>query len=170
MGRSSSVIRTHVTVGLAAAWLAVATGCTMCPDPLDYAGPVPNGSSPQNDFRARSNGILPLGGSRQPWPEIVADTPTPTADDVGPTLAAGLAEPFAIAAESTPVSVLVDDQAALAAGAPPTPEGPDAPETPERVAATTTDQDIVAMLLPPQSQPIPATPPVRESPGWKRRR
>ena len=35
----------------------------MCPDPYDYSGPVPNGSTPQNDFRARSNGILPIGAS-----------------------------------------------------------------------------------------------------------
>jgi hypothetical protein len=43
----------------------------MCPDPFDYSGPVPNGSSPQNDFRARSNGILPLGAAPRPWPLIV---------------------------------------------------------------------------------------------------
>lgn len=46
-------------------------GCTMCPDPYDYSGPVPNGSSPQNDFRARSNGILPIGAAPVPWPPIV---------------------------------------------------------------------------------------------------
>ena len=46
-------------------------GCTMCPDPYDYSGPVPNGSAPQNDFRARSNGILPLGAASVPWPPIV---------------------------------------------------------------------------------------------------
>lgn len=59
-----------------AAWplllLAVAaTGCTMCPDPFDYSGPVPNGSAPQNDFCARSNGILPLNATPSPWPPIV---------------------------------------------------------------------------------------------------
>jgi len=43
----------------------------MCPDPYDYSGPVPNGSSPQNDFRARSNGILPIGAAPRPWPPIV---------------------------------------------------------------------------------------------------
>jgi len=47
------------------------TGCTMCPNPFDYAGPVPNGSAPQNDFRARSNGVIPIGGTPQPWPQIV---------------------------------------------------------------------------------------------------
>lgn len=62
--------------GLLPAVLAVAvTGCTMCPDPYDYSGPVPNGSPPQNDFRARSNGILPIGGTPQPWPTIVKKSP-----------------------------------------------------------------------------------------------
>jgi hypothetical protein len=49
------------------------SGCTMCPDPYDYSGPVPNGSSPQNDFRARSRGILPVGAAPVPWPPIVKD-------------------------------------------------------------------------------------------------
>lgn len=65
--------------GLLPAVVAVAavvvTGCTMCPDPHDYSGPVPNGSPPQNDFRARSNGILPIGGSPHPWPTIVKASP-----------------------------------------------------------------------------------------------
>ena len=52
--------------------LAVAaTGCTMCPNPFDYSGPVPNGSVTQNDFCARSNGILPLNASPKPWPPLV---------------------------------------------------------------------------------------------------
>lgn len=46
-------------------------GCTMCPDPFDYSGPVPNGSAPQNDFFARSNGILPLRATPDPWPPVV---------------------------------------------------------------------------------------------------
>ena len=59
---------------LAAAILAATTGCTMCPDPYDYSGPVPNGSAPQNDFRARSNGITPIGMLPKPWPQIVDRT------------------------------------------------------------------------------------------------
>ena len=52
--------------------LAVGTaGCTMCPDPFDYSGPVPNGSVTQNDFGARSNGILPLLATPSPWPTVV---------------------------------------------------------------------------------------------------
>lgn len=53
------------------ACVAVAAGCTMCPDPYDYSGPVPNGSAPQNDFRARSNGIIPIGTLPRPWPPVV---------------------------------------------------------------------------------------------------
>lgn len=61
----------------------LATGCTMCPDPFDYAGPVPNGSVTQNDFAARSNGILPVRATPLPWPPIVQSPPRqPTpADD-----------------------------------------------------------------------------------------
>ena len=61
----------------------LATGCTMCPDPFDYAGPVPNGSVAQNDFAARSNGILPVRATPLPWPPIVQASPQqPTpADD-----------------------------------------------------------------------------------------
>jgi hypothetical protein len=61
----------HLAAVLCAA--AVAGGCTMCPDPFDYSGPVPNGSSPQNDFRARSNGIRPLLAAPRPWPPVVQD-------------------------------------------------------------------------------------------------
>ena len=66
--------------------LTAACGCTMCPDPFDYAGPVPNGSAPQNDFCARSNGILPLHAAPVPWPPVVdgeADrrVPAPEGED-----------------------------------------------------------------------------------------
>jgi len=65
----------------------ISTGCTMCPDPFDYSGPVPNGSSPQNDFRARSGGILPLGAAPRPWPQIVKDGMQPAPEEPTPTLA-----------------------------------------------------------------------------------
>ena len=64
---------------------ALLTGCTMCPDPYDYSGPVPNGSSPQNNFRARSNGIHPIGAAPVPWPPIVKASGTEGRD--GPRLA-----------------------------------------------------------------------------------
>jgi len=62
------------------------TGCTMCPDPFDYAGPVPNGAVSQNDFAARSNGILPVRATPLPWPPIVDSAPrrpTPAGDAEG---------------------------------------------------------------------------------------
>ena len=46
-------------------------GCTMCPSPFDYSGTVP-GSANQNDFRIRSNGILPIWRRPKPWPPIVS--------------------------------------------------------------------------------------------------
>ena len=64
----------------------LATGCTMCPDPFDYAGPVPNGSVSQNDYAARSNGILPVRATPLPWPPIVDSAPsrpTPAGDADG---------------------------------------------------------------------------------------
>jgi hypothetical protein len=91
-------LATVATLGLASA------GCTMCPDPFDYSGPVPNGSSPQNDFRARSNGILPLGAAPKPWPLLVKDGSGDAGrsrdDEPTPTLAE---EPAAESAEATTV-------------------------------------------------------------------
>lgn len=74
--------RSSRKVGLAAfAALGCTVGCTMCPDPYDYSGPVPNGSPPQNEFRARSNGILPLGAAPRPFPPVVQRAP---GDEPGP--------------------------------------------------------------------------------------
>jgi len=92
------------------------SGCTMCPSPYDYSGPVPNGSAPQNDFRARSNGILPLGAQPAPWPRVVQAAPTAP---VSPTVAEPLAEAptvpdnatwlVAAEAEADPESPRVDE-------------------------------------------------------------
>jgi len=57
----------------------LATGCTMCPNPFDYAGPVPNGSVTQNDFRARSGGIIPIAAVPRPWPALVKQADEPAA-------------------------------------------------------------------------------------------
>ena len=46
-------------------------GCTMCPSPFDYSGTVP-GSTNQNDFRIRANGILPIWRRPKPWPPVVS--------------------------------------------------------------------------------------------------
>ena len=104
--------------GLLAACLLLVvagTGCTMCPDPFDYSGPVPDGTPPQNDFLARSNGILPLQATPKPWPTLVDqnDLPTPAEPPV-------LSEPQLSA---VPRSVLVpqaegDDESPAVAAAP----------------------------------------------------
>lgn len=89
--------------------LAVSTGCTMCPDPFDYSGPVPNGSAPQNDFWARSNGILPLNAAPRPWPLIVkdqsgeAETGQPTPAEPLPEVVAESADDAAESAEARSV-------------------------------------------------------------------
>ena len=62
---------TRFTGACLVAVLVAAAGCTACPDPFDYSGPVPNGSAPHNDFCARSNGILPLNAAPAPWPPVV---------------------------------------------------------------------------------------------------
>lgn len=79
--------------------LTATVGCTMCPDPYDYSGPVPNGSAPQNDFRVRSNGIIPTGAATKPWPPVVksvmpqrdAPVPEPLPDDEPLVADAGVA-------------------------------------------------------------------------------
>ena len=96
----------------AAAILAGVAGCTMCPDPHDYSGPVPNGSAPQNDFRVRSNGILPIGATPPPWPTVVkAGAARPQAE---PAEAAGVADAEALVADAEP---LVADAEPLVADA-----------------------------------------------------
>lgn len=103
---------------VAAAGVVLLAGCTMCPDPYDYTGPVPNGSSPQNNFRARSNGILPIGAAPVPWPPIVKGDAEGGLLVAGraakrgtPTLAETGDEPAGDGEHETviePVSVLVD--------------------------------------------------------------
>jgi hypothetical protein len=96
----------------AAAILAAVAGCTMCPDPHDYSGPVPNGSAPQNDFRVRSNGILPIGATPPPWPTVVkAGAARPQAE---PADAAGVADAEPLVADAEP---LVADAEPLVADA-----------------------------------------------------
>jgi hypothetical protein len=98
----------------AAAILAAVAGCTMCPDPHDYSGPVPNGSAPQNDFRVRSNGILPIGATPPPWPTVVkAGAARPQAE---PADAAGVADAEPLVADAEP---LVADAEPLVADAEP---------------------------------------------------
>ena len=81
MGRSR-----HRGALAAVAFCLLGTGCTMCPDPFDYTGPVLNGAVSQNDFAARSNSILPVRATPLPWPPIVDSAPrrpTPAGDAEG---------------------------------------------------------------------------------------
>jgi hypothetical protein len=173
----------------------VATGCTMCPDPYDYSGPVPNGSAPQNDFRARSNGILPLGGSPRPWPPLVGTQSGHRGHQAGcrcgrshgtPTLAdpavaqASIVEPIPEAVE--PSSVLVaataegDATAAEPDELPPSQAG-DEPATfvlaEEEPAAApegplAVEQAEVVEPAAPEAVEV-AVPRLAETPGWRAR-
>lgn len=89
-------------------------GCTMCPDPYDSSGPVPNGSAPQNDFHARSNGIIPLGSSPLPWPAVVDAAPVqgtdvPTIAEAEPESESPVAVPDDVLEIPADESVLTDD-------------------------------------------------------------
>jgi hypothetical protein len=181
--------RAWTLAAVAAAGLA-SVGCTMCPDPFDYSGPVPNGSSPQNDFRARSNGILPLSAAPRPWPLIVRDGgdradepqengPNPTlADDfvVDQTNAGELQQTVAVVGESADEAGMdgrpdavpgtvgsVADTLEPVPGSEPTQVSPAAAE--EEPASEESPQAV------PQPQEAPLTPPVQvdETPGWRTR-
>ena len=165
-------------------------GCTMCPDPFDYSGPVPNGSSPQNDFRARSNGILPLGAASRPWPLIVKNgsdradgshenEPKPTlADDpaVGQNNAGELQQTVAVVGESADEAGMDGEPEAV-----PEPVGSAADTLePVPVAEPTEVSPAAAQEEPaseeepqavPQPPEAPFTQPVQvgETPGWRTR-
>ncbi len=184
---------------VAAVVLTAATGCTMCPDPYDYSGPVPNGSAPQNDFRARSNGILPIGANPKPWPTIVerkADAQNDAAvvsagkvrvpdlvakalaadrvSDVGPEDDASIAV-ARVSAEMADATA-TDDTPVIEPVV--VPEVELAPVEEEAVAVEAdppseidTGTDDPAEILPP-SQPhfeVPVGPVPRETPGWRPR-
>lgn len=180
---------------VAAVMLTAATGCTMCPDPYDYSGPVPNGSAPQNDFRARSNGIIPIGAQPTPWPQIVGrQSGTPSSQDVAamgdgrmPELVAEAlaADPASGSGPEDDASIAVAHVVAEEAGAAESDAGTAVPvgvaETEVAAAdaepaipggpATEPEGEAVAGVLPPL-QPvaeIPVGPLPRETPGWRPR-
>ncbi|MEI7862003.1 MAG: hypothetical protein WCJ21_05205 [Planctomycetota bacterium] len=99
-------------------------GCTMCPDPFDYSGPVPNGAVTQNDFAARSNGIRPVRATPLPWPPLVtsAAEAEPTAEEpVGRQLAESgdaVSEAAALAQEIGVAEEASDREAATVGAAP----------------------------------------------------
>ena len=183
---------------LAAAIMAVATGCTMCPDPYDYSGPVPNGSAPQNDFRARSNGIIPIGMLPKPWPQIVdrraaksseADTPDheavrvpdlvaqALADDMGPEDDASIAVARVSAeeAENTDREAASEPDPVVVPEVELEPIEPEAGETFEEDGPVTDavepEAEAAAEILPPPAPPStsPVGPVPRETPGWRPR-
>jgi hypothetical protein len=178
-------LATVAAVGLAS------IGCTMCPDPFDYSGPVPNGSSPQNDFRARSNGILPLSAAPRPWPLIVKngganaegpqeDEPTPTlADETG---AEALQQTVAVVGEPEEEAGLDGQPEAVpeAVGSTPdalepVPVAAEQTDTPRTVEEESKAEDGAPFEEPqgaPQPPAVPVTPPVQagETPGWRARR
>ena len=197
-GRGRMVEARLTRVPLPRAWTLAAVaavglssvGCTMCPDPFDYSGPVPNGSSPQNDFRARSNGILPLGAAPRPWPLIVKNggdrADGPQENEPMPTLAAASAVGQSNTGELQQ-TMAVAGESADEAGVDSRPEA-----VPETVGSTADTLEPVPVVEPtevspaaaeeepeaeeepqaePQSPEAPLTPPVQvdETPGWRTR-
>lgn len=180
---------------MAAVAVAVAlAGCTMCPDPYDYSGPVPNGSAPQNDFRARSNGILPIGAAPMPWPPIVkgdtdggsdvhgrlarqgvsckrGGTPTladPAIEQAGGTEADGAIEP---------VSMLVDDgtdqepgDGANVGGESAAHDGAEDDAAAAAAETVSAEVNAPAHVEPPTVVLNVELPTLAETPGWRPRR
>ena len=126
--------------------LLLSGGCTMCPDPFDYSGPVPNGSVTQNDFAARSNGTRPVRATPFPWPPFVDASgrrPTP-ADEPDTTVLVAAEAPLAPAAPLGAVVAEVDA----------------AEESP---AVPPVDDDPTSVAVVAEDAPNPA--PVRVAPG-----
>ena len=168
-GRAVSISRGRFTVAVAATLLA---GCTMCPDPYDYSGPVPNGSAPQNDFRARSNGILPIGSRPMPWPPLVKrDGGVPAGvDHVAATSGRGglptLADPAVAAATSDATDPALEPTSVLVAAVEvePVDAPPDA-----RLAEAATDTPQAAGTECRPEEPRVDRPELAETPGWRPR-
>ena len=144
---------------LVAALLVAASGCTIGPDQFDYTGPVPNGSPPHNDFRARSNGILPLGAAPRPFPPLV---------DEGKAAGGGPASGGDPGTAATGVLV--------AAAAEPLDEGPAVVEdggtpTEDREAdVPAPSEPVVDAAGEPAEQSVePPSAPLVETPGWRPR-
>jgi hypothetical protein len=173
--------------------VVTAAGCTMCPSPYDYSGPVPNGSAPQNDFRARSNGILPLGAAAKPFPPVVKAAPQPTPagepkvekplvaeaeNDVlrlsaeTPVAEADTDEPGEAAGEVEDAPAPAGDVAADAAGQEGVDETEPPPAAPVTIASDSTTDREPGAASEPRLQPVPvaAEPALRETPGWRTRR
>ena len=182
MARADGIAGSRNGRGLIVAWAIVVSGCTMCPDPYDYSGPVPNGSAPQNEFRARSNGILPIGAAPVPWPSVVTNGPTgPTGERVvrrhgTPTLAddtvtAASAEASVERSEATSVLVAAAVTEVEAAPLDATPR-PDpwavVPDFRDSQAATASAEEERSGDSPSEA-PVAVPAPLAETPGWRPR-
>jgi hypothetical protein len=145
-----------------AALLAVASGCTMCPDPFDYSGPVPGGSAPQNDFRARSNGILPLGAAPVPWPPIVEASPDAAEEPAALAAETDAGPSVAVADAEDPGVVVAADTEPDAASEPSAPQA-------DGVEPVSVEEPFPDILPPPRPLRPERRPPLRETLGWKPR-
>ncbi len=88
--------------------VAAASGCTLCPSPYDYSGPVPNGSVTQNDFCARSGGTRPLRSGPLVWPQVVqADAPETLGEESREVLATDATD--AAASEQSVLAAVAED-------------------------------------------------------------
>lgn len=169
----------------AAAILAGVAGCTMCPDPHDYAGPVPNGSAPQNDFQVRSNGILPIGATPPPWPTVVkAGAARPQAEPADAEPLVADAEPLVVDAEvPAPDSDIDSDVVRLSAEEEPgqgfvVDAGVDrhsvetddlAPDAAAGDASVAVETEAAPAAGDDRPVSVPASA-LRETPGWRSRR
>ena len=150
--------------------LGVGGGCTMCPDPFDYSGPVPNGTPPQNDFRARSGGIFPLGSAPRPWPSVVKDAAEPNSSMTAsaqadlPEESAEDALPSSWDLEQTGARLADPELAAM-------PPAADMPLQPELEPVPLREWTPAATQPEVESTVAPAQPPASttETPGWRPR-
>jgi hypothetical protein len=167
-----------------AAVASLLAGCTMCPDPYDYSGPVPNRSAPQNNFRARSNGIIPIGTRPMPWPPLVkqgggADAATQVAGGQPGGDAPTLADPAVESAAATTADVPAEATSVLVSAVEADPC--DVPPDAAAIAPGATDADVnhdagADLELPPfvaavdvPEEPRVEMPPLAETPGWRPR-
>jgi hypothetical protein len=122
---------------------------------------VPNGSAPQNDFQARSNGILPTGVSPRPFPPVVKAEPQSDPVAVGGAERAAekpvVEEPVA---EEPQLAEAADDVLRLSAEDPvaDVPAADAVEEPAEREAAESPAAEVAV------------EPALQETPGWRSRR
>jgi hypothetical protein len=157
----------------AAAVLLCTAGCTICPDPFDYSGPVPNGSAPQNDFRARANGLANPGSHPVPWPPVVRAAPRSGDESREITVVAEAVReaPADDTGPEAPVHAMPDvvmpAAAETAGGADPVAADhePSTPVAEEPVP----EENLIEEILPPTTVRPEILPRLRETPGWRPR-